>query len=146
MNDKLFKIISYALLGVSAVMGVYFFAVTDFDLSPSGNVQTTAGVMLSYTYLLAIIAAAAALVFSVIGMATNPKKAKSALIGIGALVVICAVSYVMSGNEIHSDAEGKLLADAGTSQLAEGGLIAFYILAAVAIGSIVFAEVSKIFK
>ena len=79
-------------------------------------------------------------------MATNPKKAKSALIGVGVLVVICAVAYFMSSNEVHSNIDGDILADAGTSKLSEGGLIAFYILAVVAIGSIVFAEVSKMFK
>ena len=66
--------------------------------------------------------------------------------GVGVLVVICAVSYFMSSNEIHSNIDGDILADAGTSQLSEGGLIAFYILGVVAIGSIVFAEVSKMFK
>ena len=92
------------------------------------------------------IAVVTTLGFSLLGMATNPKKAKSALIGVGVLVVICAVSYFMSGNEVHSNIDGDILADAGTSQLSEGGLIAFYILGVVAIGSIVFAEVSKMIK
>jgi len=52
----------------------------------------------------------------------------------------------MSSNEVHSNMDGDILADAGTSQLSEGGLIAFYILGVVAIGTIVFAEVSKMFK
>jgi hypothetical protein len=146
MNDKLFKIIAYALLGVSAIMGVYFFAVTDFKLSPQGSVQTTSGVMLSYTYLLAIIATAAALIFSIVGMAQNPKKAKNALIGVVGLIVIVGISYFLSGSEVYNDLDGNILADAATSKKSEAGLIAFYILGAGAIGSIIYAEVSKMFK
>ena len=48
--------------------------------------------------------------------------------------------------KVHSNVDGDILAEAGTSQLSEGGLIAFYILGVVAIGSIIFAEVSKAFK
>jgi len=146
MDNKLFKIIAYSLLGLSALLGIYFFAVTEFDLSPNGNVPTTTGVMLNYTYILTIIAALTAIVFSVIGMAQNPKKAKSALIGIAAIVLVCVIGYLLAGNEAHIDLEGNVLADAATSQKSEAGLIAFYILAVGAIGSIIFAEVSKIFK
>ncbi len=134
-NNKLFSIILGALLGLSALLSLLF----AFDV-------VSEGLLITWCYALIGIAVVATLGFSLLGMATNPKKAKSALIGVAVLVVICAVSYVMSGNEVHSNVDGDILADAGTSQLSEGGLIAFYILGAVAIGSIVFAEVSKMFK
>lgn len=134
-NNKLFSIILGVLLGLSAVLSLLF----AFDV-------VSEGLLITWCYALIGIAVVATLGFSLLGMATNPKKAKSALIGVAVLVVICAVSYVMSGNEVHSNIDGDILADAGTSQLSEGGLIAFYILGAVAIGSIVFAEVSKMFK
>lgn len=134
-NNKLFSIILGALLGLSALLSVLF----AFD-------AVSEGMLITWCYALIGIAVVATLGFSLLGMVTNPKKAKNALIGVGVLVVICAISYVMSGNEVHSDLEGTVLADAGTSQLSETGLIAFYVLGALAIGSIVFAEVSKMFK
>ncbi len=134
-NNKLFSIILIALLGLSALLSLLF---------AFGAVSE--GLLITWCYILLGIAVVTTLGFSVMGMAQNPKKAKSALLGVVVLVVICAVSYFMSGNEVHSNVDGDILAEAGTSQLSEGGLIAFYILGVVAIGSIIFAEVSKAFK
>jgi hypothetical protein len=106
----------------------------------------TEGMLITWCYILLGIAAVTAVVFPLITMAKNPAGAKNALIGVVVLVVICGVGYAMAGNEVHIDYEGILLADEGTSQLSEAALIAFYILGAGAIGSIVFAEVSKMFK
>ncbi|PCI96222.1 MAG: hypothetical protein COB15_11235 [Flavobacteriales bacterium] len=134
-NNKLFSIILISLLGLSALLTILFFA---------GVVSE--GLLITWCYILLGIAVVVTLGFSVLGMAQNPKNAKNALIGVAALVLICVVAYFMSSNEVHSNMDGDILADPGTSQLAEGGLIAFYILAAVAIGSIVFTEISKGFK
>ena len=134
-NNKLFSIILIALLGISALLSLLFMV----DV-------VSEGLLITWCYILLGIAVIVALGFSIIGMAQNPKKAKSALIGIVALIVVCAIGYFMSGNEVHSNIDGDILADAGTSQLSGGGLIAFYILGIVSIGSIVFAEVSKMFK
>ena len=49
-----------------------------------------------------------AIAFSILGMVTNPKNAKNALIGVGVLVVVCAIGYFMSGNEVHSNMEGDI--------------------------------------
>jgi hypothetical protein len=142
-NKKLFSIISFSLLGISALMSVYFF-ITDFEDLDALTSSTGLFIMLCYIYM--AIAAIAAIGFSVIGMAQNPKNAKNALIGLASLALISGVAYVMSGNELHTNGDGDVLADAVTSQISEGGLIAFYILAAVAIGAIVFTEISKAFK
>jgi hypothetical protein len=134
-NNKLFSIILIALLGLSALLSILFMV----DV-------VSEGVLITWCYILLAIAAITAIVFPIITMAQNPKGAKNALIGVVALIVICALGYFMSGNEVHIDLDGKLLADAATSQKSEAGLIAFYILGAGAIGSIIFAEVSKMFK
>ena len=134
-NNKLFSIILMALLGLSALLSLLF----AFDI-------VSEGLLIVWCYILLGIAAVAAIVFPIITMAQNPKGAKNALIGIGALVLVCVIGYFMSGNEVHIDIDGKMLADAATSQKSEAGLIAFYILGAGAIGSIIFAEVSKMIK
>jgi len=134
-NSKLFSIILGSLLGLSALLSILF----AFDV-------VSEGLLITWCYALIGIAVVKTLGFSIVEMVLNPKKAKSALIGVGVLVVICVVSYFMSSNEVHSNMDGDILADAGTSKVSEGGLIAFYILGVIAIGTIVFSEVSKMFK
>jgi hypothetical protein len=134
-NNKLFSIILFSLLGLSAVLSLLF----AFNM-------VSEGLLINWCYALLGIAVVATIGFFIIEMVKNPTKAKSALVGMAVLVAICAISYFMSGNEIHSNLDGDVLADEATSQLSEGGLIAFYILGALAIGTIIYAEVSKAFK
>ena len=134
-NNKLFSIILMALLGLSALLSLLF----AFDI-------VSEGLLITWCYILLAIAAVTAIVFPIITMAQNPKGAKNALIGVGALIFICVIGYFMSGSEVYIDHDGVLLADAATSQKSEAGLIAFYILGAGAIGSIIFPEVSKMLK
>ena len=84
--------------------------------------------------------------FPIITMAKNLKAAKSALIGVVALVVVFALGYVMAGSEEFYTLDGNLLADEATSKKSEAGLIAFYIMGAAAIGAVIYAEVSKMLK
>lgn len=134
-NNKIFNIILYALLGVSALLSVMF----AFD-------ALSEGILILWCYILLGIATVTAIVFPIITMAQNPKKAKNAVIGIIGIAAICGIGYALAGSEEAFDANAKLLADSTTSKISEAGLIAFYILAVGAIGSIIFSEVSKIFK
>jgi hypothetical protein len=134
-NNKLFSIILSVLLGLSALLSLLF----AFD-------AVSEGLLITWCYILLGVASVTAIAFPIITMVTNPKGAKNALIGVVGLIVICGLGYAMAGNEVHIDYEGILLADEGTSKLSEAALIAFYILGAGAIGSIIFAEVSKMFK
>lgn len=135
MNNKIFSIILYALLGVSALLSVLFF----LDV-------VSEGMLINWCYILLGIAAVSAIIFPVMTMAQNPKNAKNALIGIVGLAVVFAIGYAMAGNEEIYDASAVLLADESTSKMSEAGLNAFYILGLGAIGVIIFSEVSKIFK
>jgi hypothetical protein len=134
-NNKLFSIILMVLLGLSALLSLLF---------AFGAISE--GLLINWCYLLLGLATITAVVFPIVTMVSNPKAAKSALVGVLALVAIGAVGYAVAGNEVYIDYEGVLLADGGTSKLSEAALIAFYILGAGAIGSIIFAEVSKMFK
>jgi hypothetical protein len=134
-NNKLFSIILIALLGLSALLCVLFFA---------GVVSE--GLLIGWCYVLLAIAAVTAVVFPIIHMAKHPADAKNALIGVVALIVVVGIGYGLASGEEFIDYEGKLLADESASKMSEAGLIAFYILGAGAIGSIVYAEVNKMLK
>jgi hypothetical protein len=135
-NNKLFSYILIALLGISALLSILYIA----------GIFVSEGGLIFWCYILLGIAAVIAVAFPIITMAQNPKGAKNALIGVGALVLVCGIGYLMSGSEVHTNLDGDLLAGGGTSKLSETGLIAFYILIIIAIGSIIFAEISKAIK
>ncbi len=142
-NKNLFRIISASLLGLSVIVSVYFF-LTDFENAES--LATATGVFITLCYIFLGIAAVTAIVFPIITIAQNPKGAKNALIGVVAVAVVFAIGYAMSSGVETKNATGKLLATASEAKMSETGLIAFYIMAAGAIGSVIFAEVSKMFK
>lgn len=135
MDNKLYRIILIALLGLSAVLSVLFFV---------GAVSE--GLLITWCYILFGIATLAAIVFPILNMVQNPKGAKNALIGVVALVVVFGLGYALAGSEEFFTHDGNLLADAATSKKSEAGLIAFYIMGAAAIGAVVYAEVSKMLK
>ena len=93
-------------------------------------------------YVLFAVATLAAVVFPIIQLAQNPKNAKGALMGIGALVVVVGISFVLAADNNPSNME----ITASTAKQVGTGLYAFYLLAAVAIISVVYSEVSKLFK
>jgi len=134
-NNKLFRIILIALLGISALLSVLF----------AVNVVSEV-LLINWCYVLLGIATVLSIVFSIMNMAKNPKKAKNALIGIAGVFVICILGYVMAGDDVITDFSGEVVADSATSKKSGGGLVATYILLIGAIGTIVFAEVSKLFK
>ncbi len=132
--SKSLAIVLYVLLGVSALLGVLFFA---------GSVDTE--ILIYWCYALFGLATAAAIIFPILGMAKNPKGAKSALIGVGALAVIFIVSYTMGGDEMLPKYE-KFISGPEASKQVSMGLNAFYILAVGAIGVTIFSGFSKLFK
>jgi hypothetical protein len=93
-------------------------------------------------YLLLAVAVVGAIGFPILEIAKNPKGAKGALIGVGLLVLVFGISYVLGSEENLS----KIEISGGTAKLVDTGLFAFYILALAAVGVTIYSEVSKIFK
>ncbi|GAB4254056.1 MAG: hypothetical protein Kow0079_10070 [Vicingaceae bacterium] len=135
-NGKLYSIILYVLLGVSGLLSILYMF-TD---------SISEGFMLNWCYFLLGLAVLVAVAFSILGMVSNIKKAKSSLIGLVAVVVVFAIGYALAGSEEFYTVDGNLLADAATSKKSEAGLIAFYIMGAISIITIIYAEVSKMLK
>lgn len=94
------------------------------------------------TYALIGVAVVAIVIFAVVNMVKKPATAKSALIGIGGLIVLLVLSYLFSSGqdaELYNTTEG-------TAKWVGTGLVVLYILGALAILSILFSEVTRIFK
>ena len=97
-----------------------------------------------------IVAIIIILAYSIINMISNPKNAKKTLFQILAVIVIGVASYFIS-RKLHYDVYEETLAESLKYEMsvkqvvAVGmGIIMFYILAAAAIGSVIYAEISKV--
>lgn len=134
-NSKLYNIILFSLLGISAVLSVLFFFTDDV---------IGAGTMLNWCYVLLGIAVVAAIGFSIVTMAKDISKAKASLVGMGALIVIMGIGYLLSTDEAYQ--VGEEVVEGAVSKRAEAGLIGFYIMFLIAVGSIIFVELRKALK
>lgn len=92
------------------------------------------------TYGLLGIAALTAIIFPIIQMFWNFRKAIPALIGIGVLVVIVLFSYAISTNEVYENAGPNV------SQWVGGGITTTMILVGMCIVAAIFTEVYKFFR
>lgn len=70
----------------------------------------------------------------------DPQSLKKIGIGVGALVVVFVLAFVIADGSVYEKA------DASTSKRVGAGLITMYILAFLAIGGIVYTEIKKIFN
>jgi hypothetical protein len=132
-NSKIYSIILLALLGVSAILYLLFAAEI-----------VSHGLLLNWCYLLFGLAAAAAVVFPIMGMVKDFKKAVNSLIGVGALIVIFFIGYALSTDEAYKI--GERVVEGVASKRSEAGLVTFYVMFFLAIGTIIYAEISKAFK
>lgn len=141
---KILRILLIVLLAISAVLAVLFYAGGE-DMS--GNPSYT-NIFILWAYVLTGIAVGFAVIFPVFQMITNPKNAKKGLLGIVALVVVLGVAYMMSSTQELGITNADLVKYDVPSTLKYAGTMinSIYVLAAVAILSMVYTEVSKAFK
>ena len=101
------------------------------------------GSFIGMSYILLGISIIAALAGTVMTAVSDPKKMMGTGIGIGAMIVVFFVSYLISSDEVL-ESYGDITAS--TSQMVGAGLITFYILLILAVLSIIYASVSRMLK
>lgn len=100
---------------------------------------------LYFTYFLFFVAAGAAIVLPVLSISQNPKSLVKSGMGVGALVVLFAISYALSGSEVTAKYTALGVGE-GSSKLIGAGLIMFYFIIIVAIAGMVYSEINKALK
>ena len=99
------------------------------------------------TYALIGICVVAILLFAVARIVSHPKAAKSALIGIAGLAVIGVIAYLLStGADVNTTFADMEELTEDTSHYTGAGLMALYLLMGLAVLSILFNEVTRLFK
>ncbi|WP_340200486.1 hypothetical protein [Ascidiimonas sp. W6] len=143
--QKIIKII-LILLGVLGI--VFWVLLPGTDVSASEAMDNTyVNAMFYIAYILLAIPVVAVLLYTLKNLASNPDKLKKSLILIVGFVIVLGISYALSsGTDVKLDRflEAGIDVDESSSKMVGAGLIAFYILAAVAIASMLLSGVKKI--
>lgn len=149
LYSKIISIVLWVLMGISIILLVLFYfgkvvpGTEDTNLHEPVITQT----FLVWAYILGGITAGLALIFPIINVILNPKSAKKGLFVILGVVVLIFIAYSLASDHVLNipgydgkDNVTKTLKFTGT------GLITMYILAGLAVLSIIYSEIAKYFK
>ncbi|SFZ90673.1 hypothetical protein SAMN05428642_1011074 [Flaviramulus basaltis] len=138
---KILKIVALALGVIGAIIALVIIA------SDKETAESMGGNLLYVSYIILGIVIALVLVFVIKGLFAG--DIKKTLMTVGAFLAIIVISYVISSG---TDLSLKPFTDKGadvtesTSKMVGAGLYAFYFLAILAIGSMLYGGVKKIFN
>ena len=139
---------------VSAVIGVLaaFFLLKiigtgDEDIKMAATMGDFSAVspLVELAKIVLIITVAVTLIFTLLGLLSDPAKLKKAAISIGLFLIVIAISFILSDGVETPLKDGEVLSESGSKWVGTG-IRTFYILAIVAIGLMIFSGVSKILK
>ncbi|MFD2698336.1 hypothetical protein ACFSQ0_10060 [Mesonia sediminis] len=131
---KILKIVSLILGAIALVMGIWLFSIGDESL-----VQP----LMTIAYAVFGIILLLVLVFVLKDLFTG--NVKSTLIAIGSFAVVVLIAYFLSEGTATEMKNGEMLT-ASQSQWIGAGLRTFYILAAIAIGAMIYSGIKKLIK
>lgn len=140
-KDKILQIILGALLGISLILSIVFYA-KDED-----SRVAFLDILINWSYLLIAISLLVGFVyFPGVVLSKNTKTAKGAIMGVAALIVIFIISYTISSDDASSAVYTKFAITNGESKLIGGMLIGTYFVGILTVLAAIYAEVSKLFK
>ena len=142
MKKALF-VLALALLNIVVVGNTDLFAQDAAPVSDEGTGWIDVALYISY--IMVIVGAAGAIILPMINAAGDPKSLMKSGIGVVAILAVFVIAYVMSGNEV-TPAYQPFDVDPGESKLIGGAIITSYLLIFIALGSIIYTEISNLVK
>jgi len=145
--QNIIKIIS-AIFGVLAVVFLFrIIGLGDEEIKMAASMGDYGSVspLVNLAIAILVITVALTLVFSLIGLTSDAKKLKKALLSAGLFLAVIGISYAMSTGVETPLKDGEVLSANG-SRWVGAGLRAFYILAIVAIGAMLMSGAKRIFN
>lgn len=138
-------------IGVVIIAVFYLTAINGqeaFEMLDKGERYTTTifNVGLGGAIFLLVVAAAAWLVASVVGVVRNPKSSLRSLIAFGAMVVLFFVLYSMADGDVSAPLYEKFGITSGQSKLISAGLSTTGIMLAGALLAFLGSEIRNFFK
>ena len=95
--------------------------------------------------IVVLITISVTLIFTLLGLFSDPAKLKKAAISVGLFLVVVVISFLISDGIETPLKDGEVLS-ASASRWVGTGIRTFYILASVAIGLMLFSGVTRIIK
>lgn len=136
------KFIGYGLLAISVILVVAFIATSNFTALEFPMVD----VILNWTYIVLGLAIVLALIMPIYNMVKNPKGMVRSMIGMGIVVAVLLICYLMADDTPLVTAAKETFDNPVSLLLSDTGLYATYFAFAVAIITIVGGEILKVFK
>lgn len=139
--------ISKIIVGILGLLGVVFLVriISAGDEAIKDGAEAGLVDPMAYiAYITLGVVLVLVLFFVLKNLFTNTGSLKNTLIGVGAFAAVLIISYVASGGDVMEYKLQDGIATPGQSQMVGAGLVAFYILLAVAAISMIFSGVKKI--
>jgi uncharacterized membrane protein len=133
------KIISavFGLLGVVFLFRIIGVGDEEIKMAASMGDYGVVSPLVSVAIAILIVTLAVTIVFSLINLASSPQKLKKSLLFIVCFIVVIGLAFTISSGVETPLKDGEILSASG-SRWVEAGIRMFYILAALAIGSMMF--------
>jgi hypothetical protein len=141
------KIISavFGLLGVVFLFRIIGAGDDEIKMAAGTGDFSTVSPLVSLAIAILFITISITLVFSILNLASSSRKLKKALIFIGCFVLVTAIAFAASDGVETPMKDGEVLSASG-SRWVGTGLRMFYILATLAILSMLLSGAKKILK
>ncbi|WP_452230889.1 MULTISPECIES: hypothetical protein [unclassified Lacinutrix] len=146
MNSQKIITIIVGLIGVIAMFFLIRIIGAGDEAVKAGESGGTVNTFMYIAYAIFIVTIALVVIFTLKNLFTHPAMLKSALMAVGAFLVVFAICYfVLASGEETPMREGKMLS-AGDSKLIGAGIYMFYALGIIAIGTMLLSSVKKMIK
>ncbi len=142
----MYKILKIALIVLGLIGAVLWFMLPEKDM-PVGEAVSSGSMnaMFWITYILLAIAVVSTVIFGLKNVFSNPAGLKRTMFGIGGLLLIVIISYVLSSGTDVAD-EYMAMSNESTVKRIGMGLNMFFILTVVAVALMVIPGVKKLFS
>jgi hypothetical protein len=141
------KIISavFGLLGAIFLFRIIGVGDEEIKMAASMGDFGTVTPLVSLAIAILSITVIVTVLFSLLSLASSPEKLKKSLVFIGCFLLITGIAYAISSGVDTPMKDGEMLSASG-SRWVETGLRMFYILATLAVLSMLFSGAKKILK
>ena len=141
MNSKISKILTI-IVAVISVIGIALFVNVSFTDGSPESVSSAVGPLIAFSLYLFYAAVIITIGLSIRGLVKNPENLKKTLLGLGVMVVLLIVSYLLGDSEPVLNAQGKVLegGELGAASNQWVGSLIWYSTILVLIGGIFFVD------
>ena len=145
--QNIIKIVSATIGVLAAFFLLRIIGTGDDDIKMAASIGDFGAVspLVELARIVLLITISVTLIFTLLGLFSDPAKLKKAAISVGLFLLVIVISYLISDGIETPLKDGEVLS-ASAARWVGTGIRTFYILAAVAIGLMLFSGVTRIIK